>query len=570
MEQITVNLLATGATPVCHVSQFDDGRTVRINLKKGADIYTLSGTEEVKMRIRKPDNTERVVDITNTSSSYVDYVSTPEDCDIEGVNVCELVIDDLGSKNFLMNVEEDAYGGGADIETLTASGSIATFETNMVDNLVDLKAEITPIQDLHGYDNPWPAGGGKNILDANSYGFANQANIIWGGTAQGYADGSLVLEAGTYTFSVSVSVSGLYISDNQASITTVYNKTFVTFTITEQKPIKIMVYKAGVTSEDILSYKYQLERGSTATDWTPYENVCPITGHAEAKIVHKGKNLINDAIKYAYSGNIVYIGQTDNNYRIFLKAGTYTVSVDFNGVPYGFYFKSANSANEKIWGSGSGITSATFIIPEDGYYRFWVYYNPNTGTIDVNNLRSIQIELGSEVTDYEPFAGSEVTVQFGQTVFGGVLDAINSILTITKQFYTVTSSTSFSNFISSAQYGSFARITPIGMQKNDADISHSICSMAKSVSYNDRITDPTVDRIFSDELGYVNLRASANVSVSDITALRNRFIGADIVYELATPIEIPLSAISQFETLLGVNNVYSDIGDVELKYLKQV
>jgi len=31
--------------------------------------------------------------------------------------------------------------------------------------LDDLKVYLEPQQDLHGYTNPWPGGGGKNLLN---------------------------------------------------------------------------------------------------------------------------------------------------------------------------------------------------------------------------------------------------------------------------------------------------------------------------------------------------------------------------------------------------------------------
>jgi hypothetical protein len=27
---------------------------------------------------------------------------------------------------------------------------------------------LEPVQDLHGYDKPWPAGGGKNLFNKNA------------------------------------------------------------------------------------------------------------------------------------------------------------------------------------------------------------------------------------------------------------------------------------------------------------------------------------------------------------------------------------------------------------------
>ena len=44
-----------------------------------------------------------------------------------------------------------------------ASGSIANFTTYYPASLKSCVCEIEPVQDLHGYNYPWPAGGGKNL-----------------------------------------------------------------------------------------------------------------------------------------------------------------------------------------------------------------------------------------------------------------------------------------------------------------------------------------------------------------------------------------------------------------------
>lgn len=586
MEQITINLLATGVTPVCHVSQFDDGRTIRINLKKGADIFTLSGTEEVKMRIRKPDNTERVVNITNTASSYVDYVSTPEDCDIEGVNVCELVIDNLGSKNFLMNVEEDAYGGGADVETLTASGPVASFETNMVDNLVDLKAEITPIQDLHGYDYPWPAGGGKNIL--------LKPFVHYSLAPDNLAD-MFFIKAGDYRFSFSDSTAenwrvGMRMKDAEGNDLTdiaykpnsgmSWRSTIncwlggtdsttknISITIVEDCYIR-MIFGLASTSADTEFSNVQLEKGTTQTNYEPVENICPITGHAEAKIVHAGKNLIKNIVAQGQSANHVLLGQSNSNtHETYLKRGVYTISYKTaaSNIPSLYLKRIGVSQNVKL---NNADTKATFIIEDDDFYRFWVYSGGGANASDVSEP---QIELGSAATDYEPFAGAEVTVQFGQTIYKGLLDAKNNKVILTFVLVDLGSLTWGHSISGTRNFFYTTRafeVAPKGVTQgrtNDDKSSEYRCAQYSEVVNGTVLSSFNIPN--TTKRIYLYDASKTNMTAEEFTAA---VAGVQLLYEIETPIEIPLSAISQFETLLGINNVYADIGDVELKYLKQV
>lgn len=166
--------------------------------------------------------------------------------------------------------------------------------------------------------------------------------------------------------------------------------------------------------------------------------------------------------------------------------------------------------------------------------------------------------------------GSAVSIALGDTYYGGYLDIVSGKLIINKQSYTISNDTGFANYIPSTQYGPYARITTIGIQKIDNNKVLNICSMANGVSFDDRTTNPDIDRIFSDSVGYVNLRPSINVSISNANDIKNRFMGAVIVYELATPIEVQLTA-QQIAAIVGINTITSDTnGDIEVTYKESI
>ena len=45
-----------------------------------------------------------------------------------------------------------------------ATGDIVTFTTNRALKFPSLLVDVNPVQDLHGQANPYPAGGGKNMV----------------------------------------------------------------------------------------------------------------------------------------------------------------------------------------------------------------------------------------------------------------------------------------------------------------------------------------------------------------------------------------------------------------------
>ncbi len=57
----------------------------------------------------------------------------------------------------------------------TDSGGVVSFRADKALPLIRCVAQIEPVQDLHGYNSPWPAGGGANLLDLDKAAFSSGA-----------------------------------------------------------------------------------------------------------------------------------------------------------------------------------------------------------------------------------------------------------------------------------------------------------------------------------------------------------------------------------------------------------
>lgn len=195
--------------------------------------------------------------------------------------------------------------------TETATGAIASFETDMVGRAKEVKVEIEPVQDLHGYDNPWPAGGGKNKLNlatdvvvlsgtvpsavtitsadgtatitenyynrnSNKFGWAfnveENTNYTISGNAQSSSKVLLKIysEDGSLVYSDAVTQEALG----------AFNRTFNSGSNTK------LYFYASISSwgQTIALTSMQIESGSTATDYAPYSNICPISGRTGANV----------------------------------------------------------------------------------------------------------------------------------------------------------------------------------------------------------------------------------------------------------------------------------------------
>lgn len=110
MESIVVNLIPAGTMTVCHTSQFDVGRVIRVRLYDGLTPYVFQEGDSCMISVRKPDgetiSSNMVFEIGN---SYADIVTIDGMCNVVGRNTCELrVINEtknIGTANFYMDVE---------------------------------------------------------------------------------------------------------------------------------------------------------------------------------------------------------------------------------------------------------------------------------------------------------------------------------------------------------------------------------------------------------------------------------------------------------------------------------
>ena len=116
MEVINLNFIPSGANPVAHASQFDEGRTTRFNLFDGSAVYTLDGTEIITVSVRKPDGHIVTEAVTNTSDSYVEVVTTEQMTACAGDNLAQIKVekggDTIGFLNYILQVQKDPEDGG--------------------------------------------------------------------------------------------------------------------------------------------------------------------------------------------------------------------------------------------------------------------------------------------------------------------------------------------------------------------------------------------------------------------------------------------------------------------------
>lgn len=196
------------------------------------------------------------------------------------------------------------------LPTDTASGAIASFPdgTNLF-SAKSLTVDINPIQDLHGYDAPWVGGAGKNKFDESL--MKDQA--AWNNI-------TLTLKPNTtYVMSTNMplqaSTDGLYCYFNVTSSTyLVYDGHAPAVTTGDDGTLTVHQRRAS-GNDSFANYHWQIEEGSTATTFTPYANICPISGWTGCEVVVSPTQDAQDGTTYPISwqteAGTVYGGTVD-------------------------------------------------------------------------------------------------------------------------------------------------------------------------------------------------------------------------------------------------------------------
>gem|GEM_PF-5532458 len=245
--------------------------------------------------------------------------------------------DEITNVNYQISDVTTGLDSKAPVILETVSGAIASFDDGADSMPINkLVANIEPVQDLHGYDSPWPAGGGKNkyyfpdIPETTQRGVTYSVkdgilNINGTVTAEFMLNGvSLSLPSNTYTASaqlISGSISGSNSSFNFYTTTSERrwlvpfgsNGTTVSVTATGD------VARTNITLNynavfDNAKIAFQFEEGSSMTNFSPYSNICPITGWRGAEISHSGADTSSPEtynITFPAEAGTVYGGSLD-------------------------------------------------------------------------------------------------------------------------------------------------------------------------------------------------------------------------------------------------------------------
>lgn len=488
---------------------------------------------------------------------------------------------------FLAAVKTGGAGG-------SVSGDIVTFNTPKAAPLKALTVAIDPVQDLHGFDSPWPSGGGKNkfnvtnVYDGMGYTFSDgvgSCSIGYGvgGRVIPYTDGISVTSGTTITISADVYLTSAESGTNK-NIAVGAKSTFASGSYTKNdiqvsafntwQRISSTINAPGDTiwigiqprmdGYTVQFKNVQIELGSTATTYSPYSNICPISGWDGANVWRCGRNLCSVS---SWSGHSGIAGTLDTPIP---PNTTFTMSGLFsrdgaatNGctILFGFADGTDSGWTSLTVNSGERKSATKTFSKEIVSVKF---YASNNGWADSQNytltVEDFQLELGSTATPYTPYTGTTIPVTFTEagTVYGGTWDMVNGVLMVTHET-TLLPSTGW-NYYSVSGKNTFNLVIN-GCKEQGT----GLCDRYR---WTDTIYIATqADKTF---MFYRQNASTVKISIcdndyTDASAFGAAINGAQLVYELATPLTYTLTP-AQLDTLAGANVVWGDTGAVSLEY----
>lgn len=310
-------------------------------------------------------------------------------------------------------------------------------------------------------------------------------------------------------------------------------------------------------------------------------NVRPISGWTDAKLTRSGKNLLPVVVKTTSQNGVTYDCRADGTVHAYgttipgersyvyldvpksnIKGG---YSYVIGGCPatgshetycLGIQWRLNGALEFGNWDNGQGLT-APFVIPEGATdVQLFVRAGWDT-TLDVIFEPTIQLADNSSA-GFEPYSADIYNISFpaeAGTVYGGTLDVTTGLLTVDRAIETYSESTGFVEHHSNRFYHAGL---PSGSNYN-----RRTESISNEAIYHD------VGNVYGPYFGfgtagvYIN-KLSEGETIEQFSArlTANPF---QICYYLSTSVTYQLTP-TEVKTLLGVNNIWADTGDVSVSY----
>ena len=338
--------------------------------------------------------------------------------------------------------------------------------------------------------------------------------------------------------------------------------------------------------------QFQAQRGQSITGLTvridPVQsgtgdpsptNIRPISGRTGLTVTATGKNLLKWETTSTTINGVTFTVNSDGTVKAdgtatadaslyatastntWLKAGAYVV----NGCPSGGSNTTymINETYKSVHDTGGG---ATFTMPDDGYVRVRIVIRNG---YTANNLLFKPMIRPASISDdtFVPYTAQTYPISWqteAGTVYGGTLDVVSGVLTVTDVCITLTSSSTHWKKSTAYPGNFFLPSASVAYDYHVPEIKNGVpfvCSHAKSVT---QVQDLAYGCCFMD--GSVNICImQGSDTLEDWLNYLDAQVTAGTPVQICCVLDTPQTyniTPADIKTLAGFNQVYSDAGPV--------
>ena len=454
-----------------------------------------------------------------------------------------------------------------------------------------VKASWEPVQE--GTGTPYPAGGGKNLWgDLIQNTFVSQQGFSSGYSGAKTTGKIPCSEGDDYTLSCATSFAAApgnigvlaYFDASDTMLTSAANTYQRAFTL--KAPANAAYLRASCYKETDAD-NVQLEKGSTATAYSPYANIRPIKGRDSVTVERCGENLLpfGERIENVYtqlimtSDDLLILSKACAGQNITLTFSIETQNIVFDDVVgeewrkrIGFECHGTLADGTETWSLQCWLDNRTGELTKNGKKTKTVtVYMPKLLNGDITfyaqNIKSgsfVAYDFGiyagtTAPTTYTPYIGQTTPLTLPETVYGGEVDAVSGESSRTWRTITLTGEES-SHIYSTLFYIDLYKDSSF-VQEKAADATTGKSSHYKyhlyvsdcigiavdggSIAYNSNGKYPLTDEGMQEWKAYLAAQYAAGTPVQ-------------IAYKLATPTPFTATGAQPLPALAGANTVLTD------------
>lgn len=448
-----------------------------------------------------------------------------------------------------------------------------------------VKASWEPVQE--GSGTPYPAGGGKQLLDTNKC--VPTVGKPYGMTIS--LDGDVFKVSGVpneevtatefYSFAVCTcsqeELRGKGYKVTAWAIKGKVNNAWGLRTESENSLAIAAELTPGVNND--IQLRLMVSKDNP-TAWEPYENIRPIKGRDSVRVERRGENLLNikPFNKDTYKG-ITYEYVPDGGIHV---SGTALTSVDSPTFPvwllppgkyFGLELGSGISASIVVQRNGKNLwlnAKGAFEILAGDVTKYWYAIVSAGATVDKTVYPYI-VPGTAAPTTYTPYTGQTTALTLPETVYGSEVDAVTGEGQDTWKLVILNGTESWNTWGLNAQNPAITGFYTYDIKDYDAKNAKGICSHLETPNqdvWGGRNAGIGFATVGSSRYFMFSMLTSSlpDISAGHEVASLKAYLAAQndagtpvqIAYKLAEPIPFTATGAQPLPALAGVNTVLTD------------